>query len=353
MFIVYALIVFLILVFVHELGHFLAARKVGIGVNEFAIGMGPKLLSKQKGETLFSLRAVPFGGYCKMEGEDEESEHPDAFNNKPARSRVLVLLSGSLFNIIFAAIILMVIIFSQGQPTMKIDTVDENAPVYIAGMQQGDEIISINNKPVENWGDVNVVVSDIIIEEVGPEKPAAGQSVTDFDLDIKVKSAAGEEKIITAPLYIDENREYKIGITPVIKYTPLFALKSVGYGFQATWNMTKMMYDVLGKLVTGRESLDEITGPVGIVLAVGDTVEHGFIYVLQLTALISLNLGIVNLLPFPALDGGRIFFLIIRQITGKRISDTFEGIFHFVGFVILIGFMLFITYRDIAKLFIN
>ena len=349
--IIYGLIIFLILVFVHELGHFLAARLGGIGVKEFAIGMGPKIVSKQKGETRFSLRAVPFGGFCAMEGEDEESENPKAFNNRPVWARIVTLLAGSTFNIVFAAIILMIIIFSQGFPITEIDKVQAGSPAYIAGIEKGDTITSINGEPVKKWIDVNTVISEIITEEVGPEKPTETNRNTDFTIDLKITRADGTEETITTPLYINENAEYMLGLTATTKRTPLFAIQSIGYGVEATWNMTKMMYEALGQLITGKGSLDDLSGLPGIVMAVGDAAERGFLYVFQLTALLSLNLGIINLLPFPALDGGRILFLIVRQITGKRITDSFEGGFHLVGFVLLIGFMLFITVRDVQKIF--
>ena len=351
MFIVYLIIIFIILVFVHELGHFLFARIGGIGVNEFAIGMGPKLISKQRGETLFSLRAVPFGGFCSMVGEDEESEEPKAFNNRPVWARLLTLVAGSTFNIIFAAIILMIIIFSQGEPFTEIEKVESGSPAYIAGIEKGDTIVSINDTPVKKWIDVNTTISQIITDEVGSEKPTEINRNTDFTIEMKIKRADGTEDTITTPLYINENAEYMLGLTAVSKRTPLFALQSIGYGAEATWNMTKMMYEALGKLITGKGSLDDLGGVVMIADTVKDSAERGFLYVVQLTALLSLNLGIINLLPFPALDGGRIVFLIVRQITGKRISDSFEGGFHLVGFVLLIGFMLFITVRDVQKIF--
>jgi regulator of sigma E protease len=164
-----------------------------------------------------------------------------------------------------------------------------------------------------------------------------------------VRSADGAEKTIRAPLYLDEYGEYKIGITPKMAHPPSYLLTSVKQGFVATWNMTKMMYDVIGQLVTGKAGMDQLTGPIGIVKAVDVTARHGMLYVVELAALISLNLGIVNLLPFPALDGGRLVFLVVRLFTGKRVSDSFEGKFHLIGFILLIGLMIYISIIDVGR----
>jgi regulator of sigma E protease len=145
----------------------------------------------------------------------------------------------------------------------------------------------------------------------------------------------------------------KIGVTPVMTRGPVFAIKSIGYGAQSTWNMTKMMYDVIGGLFTGKVGMDQLTGPVGIVKTVGDSAKIGFAYVVQLAALISLNLGIVNLLPLPALDGGRLLFLVVRLFTGKRISDKVEGRIHLIGFLLLILLMIYITVIDVDRFIIS
>jgi regulator of sigma E protease len=168
---------------------------------------------------------------------------------------------------------------------------------------------------------------------------------------MSVKTSDGDVKVINAALYKNEDGNYKIGITPKMEHPPSYALKSIKYGFIATWNMTKMMYSVIGQLFTGEAGMDQLTGPIGIVKAVGDTAKYGALYVIEFAALISLNLGIVNLLPFPALDGGRIVFLIVRLFTGKRVSDAFEGKFHLVGFILLIGLMLYVTAIDITRFF--
>jgi regulator of sigma E protease len=243
---------FALLILVHELGHLISAKAVGVNVEEFALGMGPRLASFERGGTLYSVRPFPIGGFCRMEGEDEESESPGAFNNRPIPARALVLFAGSLMNVILCILMLSILIF----------------------------------------------------------------------------------------VYSDH-------------HSVLTFFQSFGHGFKATIELTKMMYEVLIQLFTGHASMNELTGPVGIVKAVSDSAKLGIAYVVQLAALISLNLGIVNLLPLPALDGGRIVFLIIRIFTGKRISDSLEGKIHLVGIVLLFGLMIYITFIDVGRFIIK
>jgi regulator of sigma E protease len=243
---------FALLILVHEFGHLISAKAVGVNVEEFALGMGPRLASFEKGGTLYSVRPFPIGGFCRMEGEDEESESPGAFNNRPIPARALVLFAGSLMNVLLCILMLSILIF----------------------------------------------------------------------------------------VYSDH-------------HSVLTFFQSFGHGFKATIVLTKMMYEVLIQLFTGHASMNDLTGPVGIVKAVSDSAKLGVAYVVQLAALISLNLGIVNLLPLPALDGGRIVFLIIRIFTGKRISDSLEGKIHLAGIVLLFGLMIYITFIDIGRFIIK
>jgi regulator of sigma E protease len=345
-FIVYAVIIFAILIFVHELGHFIAARVSGISVREFALGMGPKLFKKQGKQTLFSIRAFPIGGFCALEGEDEDSEDPHAFNNRPIPARALTLVAGSLMNILLAILLLSIIIFVAGEPTTKIAEISADSPALSAGLTEGDQIVSLNGETIKSWADISAYVTDF-------NQRAASGEVTDDAAAIEVLRADGSRETIKTAFYEDADGNMKIGITPVIGHSPGFAFRSIGYGAHATWNMTKMMFATLGDLFTGKAGIDSLTGPVGIVKTVGDTAQMGFGYVVQLAALISLNLGIVNLLPLPALDGGRILFLIVRLFTGKRVSDTVEGRIHLVGFVLLIALMIYVTVIDVNRFILN
>jgi len=340
--IVYAIIILLLLIFVHETGHLISAKLTGVRVNEFALGMGPKIFGFTRGETKYSLRVIPFGGYCALEGEDDDSEDPHSFGNKPARIRALVLFSGSLMNVLLAIVLLSMVIFSVGLPTRVISSVGEETPAFSDGLRAGDELLSINGMAVEGWDDIAPILSEIASSEMAGETPLTLEVLRD-----------GSKQTIRTNFYTDENGALKLGISPKFGRSFTFFFKSFGYGAQATVMMSKLMYEVLGELVSGKTGLDQLTGPVGIVVTVGDTAQYGFIYLLQLTALISLNLGIVNLLPFPALDGGRLIFLLIRKVTGRAITNEIEGRVHLIGIIVLFGFMALITFQDIDRFFLH
>jgi len=329
MMIVYAILIFCLLIFVHELGHFISAKSVGIKVNEFSLGMGPLLLHMKKGDTEYSLRALPIGGYCKMEGEDEESDEKDAFNNKPFWAKAIVVIAGSLMNLILAVIILSIIILNIGIPTNVIGELTPDHPALKAGLKTGDVIIQIDNKKIKEWEDITSTIDQ-----------SKGDSLT-----IVVKRDGRELPFVTGVTKAEDGRRV-IGISPDFSKNPARALVE---GTKSTYQMGVKMIEVIGQLITGEVSTKALTGPVGIVYIVGDTVKMGILYVANLTALISLNLAIVNMLPFPALDGGRLLFMVIRKFTGKVISDETEGKIHFVGLMLLFGLMIYITYQDIGR----
>lgn len=328
--IVYSIIIFCILIFVHELGHFAVAKATGIKVKEFALGMGPAIFKKTKGETLYSLRIFPIGGFCAMEGEDEESEDDRAFNNKPFRVKAPVLVAGSAMNLLLTIVILSMVVFSYGLPSTTLEQISPESPAASAGLQPGDRLVTINEQEIKDWEEV----SDAVATSEGNPIP------------VEVIRDGSPLTVTLTP--VEEEGRLIIGISPEFHKKPI---KSIQYGVQATWQMGVMMLDVIGQLFTGDVSAKELMGPVGIVGAVGDSAEHGFVYVAQLTALISLNLAIVNMLPFPALDGGRLLLLVIRKVTGKAISDEVEGKIHLVGFALLMGLMLYVTYQDVLRLF--
>ena len=329
MMIIYAVLIFCLLIFVHELGHFMAAKASGIRVNEFALGMGPALVKFTRGETEYSLRALPIGGFCKMEGEDEESADEAAFNNKPFLSKALVIVAGSAMNLILAILILSMVVFTVGTPTPTIKEVAPGNPAAIAGMLPGDEILQIEGKDIKDWEALTSTISS-----------SSGDTIT------LLVERNGQVLTFETGVALAEDGRRIIGITPAYE-------KHVGralvLGAQSTLDMGKQMIQVIGQLFTGEVSTKELTGPVGIVYMVGDTAKMGMFYVAQLTALISLNLAIVNMLPIPALDGGRLLFMIIRLFTGKAISDETEGKIHFVGIMLLFGLMIYITFQDVGR----
>lgn len=328
--IIYAIIIFCLLIFVHELGHFIAAKLCGVKVNAFAIGMGPAFFKKQKGETEYSLRIFPIGGFCALEGEDEESEDERAFHRKPAWQRAIVLVAGSFMNLLTAVVLMIIIAFWQGEATNTIETVLEDSPAYEAGLRAGDEVLFIDETKIEEWSQLQ--------SAVGGNK---GEKI-----QITVLRDGREMEFSAAPEYDEAVGRSRIGITPAMKRNPIAA---IGSGVRNTWDMTVMMYDIIVKLFTGDVSTKELSGPVGIVYAVNDTAKAGVIYVVYLAALLSLNLAVMNLLPFPALDGGRLLFLLIRKITGKRVTDEMEGKVHFIGIMLLFVLMIYVTWNDIVK----
>ncbi len=332
--IIYALIMFCILVLVHEGGHFIAAKSVGVKVNEFSVGMGPVLLKKMKGETQYSVRLFPIGGFCAMEGEDDESEDERSFGKRPLWAKAIIIVAGSFMNLVLTIVVLAGIVLYIGVPTTTIDGFSDVSPAKEAGILSGDKIISIQQQAIKDWNDITEAISDQKGEKV--------EIVVDRD---------GKDISYTMNLVEEEGTGRKIvGILPEVSRNPFTALEK---GAESTWVMTVKMVEVIGQLVTGEVSTKELTGPIGITVAVSDSVKYGFIYVANLAALISLNLAIVNMLPFPALDGGRLVFLIIRKVTGRTITDEIEAKVHFVGIMLLFALMIYVTWQDIGRFILN
>lgn len=305
------------------------ARAVGVKVNEFAFGMGPAVWQKQGRETLYSIRIFPVGGFCAMEGENEESDQEGAFNNKPWWAKILVLIAGAAMNVLIAAVVMSVIILISGTATTTVDKVENGSPAQIAGLKQGDKIEYISGKKIEDWNDVSKSIGN------------KGKKI-----EIKV-SRNGKYEIFKINPRKEKDR-YVIGITPVIEKSPS---KAIIGGFKSTWYITRQMYKSLGMLASGNVAMKDVSGPVGMIGLVHQSAARGLISFFYLVALISLNLAIFNLLPLPALDGGRIIFVIIRMITGKAITDKQEAMVHGAGMVLLLSLMVFVTWNDIIKLF--
>ncbi len=323
-------LVICVLVLFHELGHFTLAKLNGIVVHEFAIGMGPKLISHQGKETLYSIRAFPIGGYVNMLGESETSEDPNSFCEKKPLQRFSVLIAGPAMNFVLAFFIFFVLFLQVGVPTNVIDKVISDMPAATAGIEVGDEIVRIDQVKINTWLDV--------ISEVGrqDEEPFIVEVLRNGEI----------EKITVSAVESEYDRRI-IGIENRIDYSVTGAMR---YGaFQVKYTTT-MIFDFLVQLFQGKASSDEVVGPVGIVSAVGQASKAGILSVLWLAGGLSVNLGIINLLPFPALDGGRILFVIYELIFKRPIDREKENNLHFVGFVILIGLMVFLVFKDVGTL---
>ncbi|TCO79907.1 RIP metalloprotease RseP [Marinisporobacter balticus] len=327
-----ALLVFGLLVVFHEFGHFGVAKLVGIKVHEFAIGMGTRILKVKGKETEYSIRILPIGGYVKMEGEDEHSKDERSFNNKPIWARILVIVAGPVMNFVLAIFLFTMMFYMMGFPTNRpiVGEIIPDFPAQIAGIEAGDEIISISGKEMDTW--------EKIVETIHENK--------DKDLRIKIRRD-GEEKNFSIKSRVNEGtKQFMIGISPTLEKS---FIKSFTNSFSKTIDVIKEMIGFFGKLFSGSASAKDVVGPVGIIYLVGEAAKTNIYYVLHLAGLISVNLGVVNLLPIPALDGGRLVFLMIEGLTGKPLDPEKEGFVHFTGFVLLMGLMLFMVYKDIVR----
>ncbi|KMY29572.1 zinc metalloprotease [Lysinibacillus xylanilyticus] len=412
------ILIFGLLVFFHEFGHFLFAKRAGIMVREFAIGMGPKIYGKTHGETIYTLRLLPIGGYVRMAGEDMDGTElqpgyrvglivdednvvkkiifnqsnkqlPDLlfleveradlenelfvegydeeeklvrynvardcilvengketliapydrqFNAKTVGQRAMTIFAGPLFNFILAFIIYLLIGLFNGVPTYEpiITEVVENDPAAQAGMLAGDKVVGIDGQVVEKWQDLAAIVQDHPGENITVTVDRNGQQV---NLNMKVKE-------------IEQNGE-KYGQIGVKYESPreFNPLKAVVYGAQETYNMTARIFELLGMLITGKFTIDALSGPVGIYKATEQVAQYGFMNLMNWAAMLSINLGIMNLLPLPALDGGRLLFFGFEAVRGKPIDRQKEGLVHFVGIVLLMILMVVVTWNDIQRFF--
>lgn len=326
-----AIILFCVMIFPHELGHYIAAKRLGVKVNEFAFGMGPVIWKKQKGETLHSIRLFPIGGFCSMEGEDEDSDEPRAFNNKKPWQKIIILAAGSFMNVLCAILIMSIVVGVLGFTTTTIDTVSEGSPAETAGIMAGDEITAIDGQPIEAWTDVSAAIASA----------EGGQIIMTVQRDGRTLEAA-------VTLEQTQDGAFLIGITSRVSHNPF---RAVAEGAKSTWNITVSMFQTLSQLFTGQLGADSLSGPVGMVQMVSQTTQYGWWYYGFLTALICINLAIINMLPLPALDGGRIIFVIISMITGRPVSQKVEGTVHFVGIMLLFGLMAYVTFNDITRIF--
>lgn len=411
------IIVFGVLVFFHEFGHFLFAKRAGIMVREFAIGMGPKIFGMTKGETLYTVRLLPLGGYVKMAGDDldtielqpgyrigiilndnneaqkiylnQKVQHPNVlflevekaelekelwiegydeeerlqrinvarnailvengnetiiapydrqFNSKSVGKRAMTIFAGPLFNFILAFILFILVGVLQGVPTYEpvIYDVVKGSPAEQAGMKAGDLVTEINGQKIEKWQELSSTVQN------NPDKP----------LKVILERDGESIELQMTPKSVTENGMTfgQIGVryqSPVEKNP----FKAVVFGVQQTWEYSVLILDAVGKLITGQFSIDALSGPVGIYQATGEVAQSGIYSLIFWTAALSINLGIMNLLPLPALDGGRLIFFGIEALRGKPIDRQKEGLVHLIGIVLLMILMVVVTWNDIQRFF--
>ena len=385
-----AIFVFGIIIFVHELGHFVMAKLMGVKVNEFALGMGPRLLKFGKGETVYSLRALPIGGFCAMEGEDDAgagsvslpggkaeglppvdealpapesapppAPDPRAFPNKKVWRRVLITIAGAAMNLVLGFVLLLGYFGFCNLPdengkvffsSTKVAQLAENAKSYETGLRVGDEIVRIDGKTIFTDRDVAMIMQS---SENGV-----------FDIVVKREVEGKIRKVtltgVTFPLRQDENGNRYLEYEFKVQGIPQTLGSTIAQAAKMECTVGIMIWRTLGDIVPGKYGLNDLSGPVGTVDAIGDAVgnavqaEHwqiGLGNILMLVTLITVNVGIFNLLPLPALDGGRLIFLIIEGVTRHKVPAKYEGWIHAVGFLLLLLLMVFVTFGDIARIF--
>ena len=344
LYILAALAIMGVIVTIHEFGHYAVGRLCGIGIVEFSVGMGPRLLGFEKSGIQYSLRAIPLGGYCKFVGEDEENPDPRAMNNQPVWKRFLTVAAGPVMNFILAFVAAVILFACYSERVVpRVDVVDVDTPAAVAGMEVGDRIVAVNGHEVgfdENG--VSLVQSEVAA--------AAGGEV-EFDVE-----RDGERlSLAITPAYVpqeDGSGRYLIGIVFGYQHMSFAEAAPTAIPLAADYmrRASTLLLDALRKLIFKGEGANEMAGTVGIISMVSQSVREGWYMVFYYLFIISLNLGIINLLPFPALDGGRLVFLIVEAIRRKPIPAEKEGLVHAIGFILFIGLFLVLTYQDIMRL---
>ena len=343
--IIYFILILGGIVFFHELGHFLFAKNAGVYIYEFSIGMGPQLFKwkSKKDETMYSIRLLPIGGFVQMAGEeidpDENIPKEKRMQSKTWLERFSIMIAGIFFNFVLAIVLLFVVGLINGTPKKEtyIGVIDKNSSAYNAGLRENFEILQVNGKKASTKD----ILSLELIANVKKE------------VEIKYKDANGNVEIAKFKAdTVDENgtTNYKYGFSLINQKQRGF-FSSIKYAFTKTIELIEYMFFVIWYLITGKISLTNLSGPIGIFTMVGETAKEGLINLVYLMAIISVNVGFINFLPLPAFDGGRILFLIIEKIKGSPVNPKIENIIHTVGLVLLMLLMVFITYNDILRIF--
>lgn len=361
-----------ILIFVHEFGHFIMGKAFGVYIYEFALGMGPKVMGfKRKNDpTEYNLRALPIGGFCQMageEGEDDKNLRKDQFMcNKSKLQRTLILVAGVVMNFITAIVLLFFIslIWGNTEQSSVIGQVEENSPAAEAGIVSGDRVTGLNGYNVSTWDELTIVTN--LKNESG-----------EYTYEIEHKDGSKESITLTPAEYIvvgndtyriteDNTREeileeldLESGEVEVRSLIGISAdstvkhgfLNAIDYAFTKFKSIISTMFLIIGSLFTGKLGLEALSGPVGMYSIIDEVAALGVANIIYLAAYLSINLGVINILPFPAFDGGRVLFVIIEAITRKKVNPVVEGWFHTIGFILLMILMLYITFQDVLRLF--
>ena len=335
--IIVAIISFLLLVVSHEFGHMMVGKLCGVRVDEFSVGMGPLIFKKQGKETQYSLRAIPFGGYCKF-NEDEESDDPRAFVNAAWYKRALILFAGAFMNLLVCIIILISVYTYIGSYSPYINTVQPGSPADKAGIIPTDRILAVNDVYYDDWADIVNAISS-----------SEGDVKITFKHSYSNDSNAKEEAYLT-PMLEESTGRRIIGVTCRVDHSIKQASKE---SLITCKEYVVETGKALGRLVTGKAQDDEIVGVVGIVSIVSDELQYGIVNVIYLMGIISLNLAVINLLPFPALDGGRLLFILLELITRNKINKNVEAAVNTAGLMILLALAVYLIFRDTFNIFVK
>ncbi len=330
-----ALLIFSVIIMIHELGHFAAAKAFGVKVEEFSIGMGPALLHFQGKETRYSLRAIPMGGYVQMEGEDSESQDPRAFCRQKAWKRFVIVSAGAVMNLLLGFVVAVAMVSMKGYVgTAQIVRFEENAQSSQV-LQQGDEILSINGSRI-------FIDQDIVYTLVRDEDGLVDMTVL----------RQGEKLQLQVPFATQtlSDGTHVVVLDFKVLATPQTFFNTIRYGIGWNISVARQVWMTLFDLITGRYGLNQLSGPVGTTQAIGQASSYGLGSLLMIVGFITVNLGVFNLLPFPALDGGRLLFLVVEMIRRRPVPARYEGYVHAAGFLLLMALMVTVTYQDILRL---
>jgi regulator of sigma E protease len=339
-----------VLVFVHEFGHFLLAKLMGVGVQKFSLGFGPRIVGKKIGMTEYMISAIPLGGYVKMVGESPENELDDtllalSFSHKSLFKRSLIVLAGPVFNLLLSVSIFFVFFQISGLPIMKpeVGEVQEGMPAHEAGIRPGDRVVSVDGKPITRWEEM----ADLIKQSGG--RPLRIEILRDQST---VLVRVAPKLLSSQNLFGEQVEKYVIGITAsgAVTVQQLSLFQSMAQGVSQTWQIAKLTVLAIGKIITGTVSAKTLGGPIMIAQLAGQQAEAGIIYLIFFMALLSVNLGIINLLPIPVLDGGHLLFFLIEAVSRRPINHKMREVAQQIGIFVLILLMIYVFYNDIARI---
>lgn len=338
-----AIVIFSFIILIHELGHFLFAKWNDICVEEFSLGLGPRLIGIKRGETMYSIKLLPFGGACMMRGEDEDSEEERSFGKKSVWGRISVVAAGPIFNFILAFLLAVIVISFAGYDETKVRGLMKDYPAEQAGMEEGDRIVALNGGKVLVSREITFFLN---IHD--------GETV-----DVTYVRDGDKKTVALEPVYDEETGRHYIGLTGLGIREKGNPLKVIQYSIYEVRYWIKTTIQSLGMLVSGQVGVKDLSGPVGIVDVIGETYEQSkaegtltvVLTMLNMSILLTANLGVMNLLPLPALDGGRLVFLLIEALIKKRVPQKIEAVVHFTGLMLLMLLMVFVMFNDFQRIF--